>query len=105
MKFLEYHLRITKIITIKVFNARIIKIIKKHRIACESQPNHQNQIIPFENHYNHEFIRISYANHATHEILIVTQQITQVMEFLEFSLKNHANYENQIIRRYNHENS
>ena len=67
----------------QIFHARITKIIKFYRIPRQNNENHENLIIPRDDHENNEIPRISYQNHTNHENSIIPKQ----------------NYENHTIQK------
>ena len=60
MKFIEFHIGITKIIK------KLIILRQNHenhlnvRIPIQKHENHENQIIPLQNKENYEILEISY---------------------------------------------
>ena len=53
MKFLEFHVRIIKIMKNKLFQSNY-ENHEINRISCENHENYKNQMIPFENYEYHE---------------------------------------------------
>ena len=89
MKFIEFNDRITKIMKIELFNARIMKII-------------------FFLEFHARIMKIIKAENSIRESLKIIKiigfhvRIMNITKILEF-IKNHENYENYTIPYENHE--
>ena len=53
MIIIEFNARITKIMKIIEFHVRKIKIPNKSKVILQNNENHENIMIPYDNHENH----------------------------------------------------